>query len=97
MAGRVVLYTFGQDVEDLVTSLPKTYALALPGSEARAHRIGPGHVRIEFRRVYSFADTYQVGVLEGPSRAIGGMSAQVLVRRYPRLCDVDVDLRWQKL
>jgi uncharacterized protein (TIGR02265 family) len=96
MAGRIALYAFGQEAADLVSSLPKSYALALPGSRVAVHRLGTNHARVELRDVYSFAETYHAGVIEGASRARGETRMQVLVARGSRSCDVDFDLQWTR-
>jgi uncharacterized protein (TIGR02265 family) len=96
MAGRVALFAFGQETGDIVTSLPKSYALALPGSRVSVHRLGANHARVEMRDVYSFAETYQAGVIEGASRTRGETRIQVLVARGSRICDVDFDVQWTR-
>ncbi len=97
MAGRVALYAFGQQTADLITALPKSYMLALPGSRVTVHSLGKSHARVELRDVYSFAETYHAGIIEGASRARGETRLQVLVAaRGSRSCDVDFDLQWTR-
>jgi uncharacterized protein (TIGR02265 family) len=96
LAGRVALFAFGQKLDDLVASLPRSYALGLPGSRVKVHRLGETHARVELREVYSFAGTYHVGVIEGPTRASGRTRLQILTRPLERSCDVDLDLQWAK-
>ncbi len=54
MAGRVVLYAYGQRIDDVVLAAPKSYTHGLPGSSSRVSTLGVRHYRIELRDVYSF-------------------------------------------
>lgn len=94
MAGRVVLFSLGDRLEDLVLVTPKSYALTLSGCDVQVAPHGPRHYVFEMRRVYSFADTYHVGVLEGAIQTLGFIP-EVLVRQAAKRCDVDFDVRWR--
>jgi uncharacterized protein (TIGR02265 family) len=65
MAGRIVLFAFGEKLEQVVQATPRIYAITVPGLEVTIVEQGERHVRIQFRRVYCFADAYMRGVLEG--------------------------------
>ena len=93
MAGRVVLFAFGQKLEHVVESTPRSYAITLPGAVVKARRIREQHFEFEMRNVHSFVDTYHVGVIEGAIRELGGQP-QITVRNRTRRCDADFDVRW---
>ncbi len=94
MAGRVVLYSMGVSVEDLVWAASKSYDLGLPGSSVTVVPLGQKHFRFEMRQVFSFADTYHVGVIEGGLRSLG-VVPQIRVRLHRKRCDVDLDVQWR--
>jgi uncharacterized protein (TIGR02265 family) len=93
MAGRVVLFAFGQRMEDVFSAGPKSYRLGLPNAAVVSRRLGERHYRLEMREVHSFAETYHCGVVEGVILAHGS-KPDVRVRRYARSCDVDFDVGW---
>lgn len=93
MAGRVVLFAAGEDMDALFTVLPRAYDVSLTRGTARATRVGERHWCIELRDLHNFAGTYHLGVMEGALRA-RGVSGTVLVRSRPRPTDVDFDVRW---
>jgi uncharacterized protein (TIGR02265 family) len=93
MAGRVVLFALGEDLEGVVNAVPKAYAVTMPGSQVSARWLGVRHVVFEFRGVYSFVDTYHRGVLEGAILEFG-FTPRVEPTTYPALCDADFDVTW---
>jgi uncharacterized protein (TIGR02265 family) len=93
MAGRVVLFALGSRMEDVMESATTAYKVTLPEATVRVLRRASKHYRLELRSVFSFVDTYQVGVLEGAFRA-HGIEPSILVRNGDRKCDADLDVRW---
>ncbi|HEX4448926.1 MAG TPA: DUF2378 family protein [Polyangiaceae bacterium] len=93
MAGRVVLFALGDQLEDVVRGAPKAYALGLPGASIEAREIGPRHWRFELRDVYSFVDSYHYGVLEGAILAFSRVP-DIRLRRLDRMSDAEFDVRW---
>jgi uncharacterized protein (TIGR02265 family) len=94
MAGRVVLFALGESLEDVVRAAPKAYGIGLPGAKVTSREMGPQHWRFELRDVYSFADSYHYGVLEGTVLAFS-RKPEIRMRRLARLSDADFDVRWQ--
>jgi len=94
MAGRVVLFAFGDKLEDIVKAAPKAYGIGLPGATVVSRELGPKHWRFSLRDVYSFVDAYHYGVLEGTVLAF---SHRPLIRLRPlgRPSDADFDVRWE--
>ncbi len=93
MAGRVVAYAFGDDVDAVLQAIPKAYPVSLSHASAKARRLGNRHWEVGLRDVYNFADTYQLGVIEGVLRA-REFTPEVRIRRHLRRCDVDLEVRW---
>ena len=93
MAGRVVLYAFGDRLEHMVRALPKAYAISVPGTRLEVEELGPRRYRIVMCDVYNFVDTYHLGVLEG---AILGMGHQpkISVHVDERHCDAVFEGGW---
>ena len=93
MAGRVVLFAFGDTVEDIVRSLPRAYSICVPDAEASVKEYNGRHLRVELRGVHCFVDTYHRGVLEG-ALWYHGFEPSVEVTAGPRLCDADLVADW---
>lgn len=95
MAGRVVLYALGEELDDVLQVAPKAYEVALPGAFVTSRRLAARHWRLEMRDVYNFVERYQYGVLEGAIRE-HGYEPQIRLRQHARSCDVDFDVRWSE-
>jgi uncharacterized protein (TIGR02265 family) len=93
MAGRVVLFAFGDQLDDVLRSASTAYRVALPGASVTATEIARQHWRFELRDVYSFVHSYHYGVLEGAIMAFERRPA-IGLRRLARLSDADFDVRW---
>jgi uncharacterized protein (TIGR02265 family) len=93
MAGRVVLFAFGETVEDVIRSLPKAYSICIPEAEASVKDYDDGHLHVELRNVHCFVDTYHRGVLEG-ALWYHGFDPSVEVTAGPRLCDANLVANW---
>jgi uncharacterized protein (TIGR02265 family) len=93
MAGRVVLFAFGETVDDVIRSLPKAYSICIPKAEVSVKVHKDRHLHVELRGVHCFVDTYQRGVLEG-AIWYHGFQPSVEVTPGPRLCDADLVADW---
>jgi uncharacterized protein (TIGR02265 family) len=93
MAGRVVLFALGDELDDVVRASPKAYRLGLPGCSVEVTRVGERHYRYEMRDVHSFVDSYHYGVLEGAILAFKHRP-DIRLRRLDRLCDAEFEVRW---
>ena len=93
MAGRVVLYAFGETLDDVVRAVPKAYAVCVPEAQVTLTRQTERHFRIEFRGVHCFVDTYHRGVLEGAIWS-HGFEPSLVVTPGPRICDADMVADW---
>jgi uncharacterized protein (TIGR02265 family) len=94
MAGRVVIFAFGDKLEDVLNAAPKSYRLALPRARVAVQRLGESHYNIEMRDAFCFPETYHCGVIEGCVQAYG-FEPKIKLRRHGRGTDVDFEVRWQ--
>jgi uncharacterized protein (TIGR02265 family) len=89
MAGRVVLFAFGETFADVIRSVPKAYAICVPEAQVTLTLQTERHFRLEFRGVHCFVDTYHRGVIEGAIWC-HGFDSSVAVNAGSRLCDADM-------
>jgi uncharacterized protein (TIGR02265 family) len=93
MAGRVVLFAFGETVEDVIRSLPKAYAICIPAADVAIKAHAGRHLHLDLRGVHCFVDTYHRGVLEG-ALWYHGFQPSVDVIAGQRLCDAELVADW---
>jgi uncharacterized protein (TIGR02265 family) len=93
MAGRVVLFAFGERLENMISALPKAYAVSVPGAVIETEELGPRRYRITMKNLYNFVDAYHLGVLEGAILAMG-FQPTITVRAGDRLCDAIFEGGW---
>jgi uncharacterized protein (TIGR02265 family) len=93
MAGRVVLFAFGERLENVIMALPKAYAVSVPGTRIETTELGPQRYRITMRSVHNFVDTYHLGVLEGAVLAMG-QQPRIDVQVGDRPCDAVFEGGW---
>ena len=89
MAGRVVLFAFGETLDDVVRSVPKAYKICVPEAQVSLTAHKEHHFRLEFRGVHCFVDTYHRGVIEGAIWSYG-FEPSVAVTPGKRICDADM-------
>ncbi len=93
MAGRVVLFAFGETLEDVFRSGPKAYAISVPDAQVTLTLLKEGHLEAELRGVHCFVDTYHRGVVEGAIWC-HGFEPRVEVTTGTRICDADIVAEW---
>jgi uncharacterized protein (TIGR02265 family) len=93
MAGRVVLFAFGETLDDVVRAVPKAYAITVPDAQVTLTLQTDRHFRLEFRGVHCFVDTYHRGVIEGAIWC-HGFDPSVEVTLGSRLCDANMVADW---
>ena len=71
MAGRVMFGALGRDVSAIMGLVPRGYSVVISQATAELVESGARHVHIRLRNVYTFIDSYQIGVFEGAVRACG--------------------------
>jgi uncharacterized protein (TIGR02265 family) len=65
IAGRVIFAVAGRDIEAALKLVPKAYEHSIKPGRVRAAFVSSHQAVLEFRDIWNFADSYQVGVLEG--------------------------------
>jgi uncharacterized protein (TIGR02265 family) len=93
MAGRVVLFAFGDTLDHVVRAVPKAYAISVPDAQVTLTEQTDRHFRVEFRGVHCFVDTYHRGVLEGAIWC-HGFDPTIVVTAGARICDADMVADW---
>jgi uncharacterized protein (TIGR02265 family) len=93
MAGRVVLFALGKQLEDVVRACPHAYRHSLSLSQVQVTERSKRLFEIEMHGVYSFVDTYHCGVLEGAVLAFQ-RAPRVTVEPLRRRCDARFVLGW---
>jgi uncharacterized protein (TIGR02265 family) len=103
--GRLVIPTFARSLagsvmmsmatctwEGALGGLARGYSLSLHPGEARVADFRRGHARVELRGIWSFGDTYQVGVIEGLMRWCD-INGRAVVEKLSR-ANTDITLHW---
>lgn len=93
MAGRVVLFAFGDGLEQMAQALPKAYALGLPDARVEVLKRAPRHYVIRYTDAHCFVETYQLGVIEGAFLA-QRVVPHLVVRPGKRICDAEIEGKW---
>jgi uncharacterized protein (TIGR02265 family) len=93
MAGRIVLFAFGEKLEQVVQATPRIFAVTVPGMEVTILERSDRYARLQFHAVYCFADCFMRGVLEGAIWC-HGFEPKVTVTVGARPSDADFDTRW---
>jgi uncharacterized protein (TIGR02265 family) len=93
MAGRVLLFAFGETLEDVVRAVPKVYAITVPLARVSLTMQTKRHFRLSFRGVHCFVDTYHRGAIEGAIWCYG-FRPSVKVTAGPMHCDADMVVDW---
>ena len=65
VAGRIVLFAFGEKLSHVIQATPRIFAVTVPGMEVTPIENTERSSRMEFRGVYCFADSFMRGVIEG--------------------------------
>jgi uncharacterized protein (TIGR02265 family) len=93
LIGKTIFGGTGHDFGAVLDLASRAYAISLsPGTVAIADRSGH-RARIELRDVWSFPESYHVGVLEGACAA-NGVQGEVRIRVISP-CDADFEVTWQ--
>ncbi len=92
--GKVLFSVAGRSWERSLKLTSKAYEVSItPGTGALAE-LTDRSARIELRSIWNFADTYQVGVMQGAMESLG-VRGTVHAVMLGRRCDVDLILEWE--
>jgi uncharacterized protein (TIGR02265 family) len=93
LLGRAIFGVAGRDYGTIVSLASRAYAVTIkPGVVTLAER-APTRAVVTLRDLWTFPDTYHVGVFEGALIAVG-LRGEVKVRVLSP-CDVDFEVTWQ--
>jgi uncharacterized protein (TIGR02265 family) len=93
MAGRIVLFAFGEKLVHVVQAAPRIFAVTVPGMEVTLLDRGDRHARMRYLGVYCFADCFMRGVIEGTIWC-HGFEPDVTVTLESRPSDAEFLARW---
>lgn len=91
--GRIIFSIAGRNWIQALMLSPRAWEISLKPGSVQLCDVTETSARMALRDVWNFADTYQVGIIEGAMevfRIEGTVRPQVLNRR----CDVDLHLEW---
>jgi uncharacterized protein (TIGR02265 family) len=71
MIGRVIFGVLGKDLEAVMRVAARGYAVSQSHGVAEVLEVGPGRARVQLTNLYTFVDSFQVGVFEGAILACG--------------------------
>lgn len=93
VVGRVLFSVAGRNFGTALQLTEKAYKLSLNPGTARLANLTEKSAVLEMRDIWNFADSYQVGVMEGAMVAYR-VKGEVRAQKLPRPCDVNLHLRW---
>lgn len=94
MLGRVIFSVAGRSWKAALPLTEKAYGVSLNPGSAKLVDLTDNSAILQMRDVWNFADSYQVGVMEGAMLAYG-VEGTVRAQRGRRKCDVDLYLEWK--
>lgn len=71
MIGRVIFGVLGKDLEAIMKVAARGYAVSQSPGTAEVLDVGPGRARVRLTNLYTFVDSFQLGVFEGAILACG--------------------------
>lgn len=92
--GGVLFSVAGRNFKTALTVARKAYEISLSPGSAEVVDLAEGSATVQLRDIWNFADSYQVGVMEGAMAAYG-VKGTVAVRAGRRRCDADLLLTWR--
>jgi uncharacterized protein (TIGR02265 family) len=94
MAGRVLMAVAGTDWPSALQLTRRAYELSLSHAKVTVRNLEEKSAVLEFREVWNFADSYQVGVMEGALHSYE-MRGVVRAELLGRSCDVNMHISWE--
>jgi uncharacterized protein (TIGR02265 family) len=92
--GKVLFSVAGRSWERSLKLTSKAYEVSITPGTAALAELTDRSARIELRSIWNFADTYQVGVMQGAMETLG-VRGSVRAVMLGRRCDVDLILEWE--
>jgi uncharacterized protein (TIGR02265 family) len=94
LSGRVLMAVAGSDWQSALPLTRRAYELSLSHVSVTIRDFEEKSVVLEFRDIWNFADSYQVGVMEGALKSYN-MRGSVRAERLARPCDVNLHMSWE--
>ncbi len=91
--GKVLFSVAGRSWERSLKLASKAYEVSIRPGTATLADLTERSARVELRSIWNFADTYQVGVMQGAMTSLG-VRGTVRAVTLSRRCDVDLLLEW---
>jgi len=92
--GKVIFAIAGRSWEAALPLASRGYEVSLNPGSATLLDLKPGSAVVALRDVYNFADSFQVGVMEG-AMELFHIDGTVVPERKTRVCDVDLIMKWK--
>ncbi len=92
LVGGTIFGIAARDWPSTLALIPRAYPISIQPGTADLIEVGERQAIIQLRQVWSFPDSYQVGVFEGTMHALG-VNGTVKLRNVS-LCDADLLLSW---
>lgn len=92
-AGKVIFAIAGRSWESALQLASRAWEISLKPGSATLVEVRPHHAVLALRDIHNFADTFQVGVLEG-AMEIYQIEGTVVAQPKGRPCDVDLLISW---
>jgi uncharacterized protein (TIGR02265 family) len=92
--GKVVFAIAGRSWEAALPLASRGYEISLNPGSATLEDVTPTSAVLALRDVYNFADSFQLGVMEG-AMEVFHIDGTVVARPKLRLCDVDLVMNWR--
>jgi uncharacterized protein (TIGR02265 family) len=92
--GRVIFAIAGRNWQMALPLASRGWEISLKPGSAHLFDVTPKSAVLALRDIYNFADTYQVGIMEGAMETFL-IEGTVVPRLQKRACDVDLVMQWK--
>lgn len=93
MIGKVMYSFLSNDVEKVLKVAPRSYKAALSSADVSIVAIGKDHCHFNLKGMYTFIDSYQLGVVEGVPMSCGAIP-QVSARMSGAPGEAEIFVSW---
>lgn len=92
--GKVIFAIAGRNWQMALPLASRGWEISLNPGSAKLLDVTPTSAVLALRDVYNFADSYQVGIMEGAMETFL-VEGTVVPRPQTRVCDVDLMMKWK--
>ena len=90
LVGRVIFGAFGADVESVWKLVSKGYAISGSVGSVNVLELGPTEVVLLFEGIYSFIDSWHVGIMEGAVEVYGAVPTVLVNKLSPTSAEMSI-------